>query len=136
MDAANDLENIGDIIETDLVSLGEKRIEQEVSVSPATRKLLLKFHSQVQQAVDRAIHSVTENDQEAAADVIEMKSDINRISSEIAAHQTERLLAEEPNRLGTYTLETDVIEKLKRIYYFAKRMAKNVVPGEIMQKSA
>ena len=41
-----------------------------------------------------------------------------------------RLVAEEPNRLPAYTMEIDIIEKLKRIYYFSKRMAKSVVPEE------
>lgn len=31
-------------------------------------------------------------------------------------------------RLEAYSLEIDLIEKLKRIYYFAKRMAKDVIP--------
>ena len=43
-----------------------------------------------------------------------------------AAHQAERLVAEEPNRIPAYTIEIDIIEKQKRIYYFAKRMAKSV----------
>jgi phosphate:Na+ symporter len=45
-------------------------------------------------------------------------------------HETRRLVAEEPNRLAAYTVEMDVIEKLKRIYYHAKRMAKDVQPDE------
>ena len=45
-------------------------------------------------------------------------------------HETQRLVAEEPNRLAAYTVEMDVIEKLKRIYYHAKRMAKDVLLEE------
>ena len=43
---------------------------------------------------------------------------------------TAGLIAEEPGRLQTYAIEVDVIEKLKRIYYFAKRIAKAIVPPE------
>ena len=32
MDAVNDLENIGDIIETDLVVLGSKRIDENITI--------------------------------------------------------------------------------------------------------
>ena len=35
------------------------------------------------------------------------------------------LLADAPNRIATYSVEMEMIEKLKRIYYFAKRMAKS-----------
>ncbi len=136
MDAANGLENIGDIIETDLVALGEKRIEQDVTVSEVTRSLLDGFHEEVSRAVRTAIVAVMEDDQKQAQDVIAMKNDITRLASEALEHQAERLVAPEPDRLETYTLEIDLIEKLKRIYYFAKRIAKDVMPDELMDKVA
>ncbi|MGI9247928.1 MAG: Na/Pi cotransporter family protein, partial [Woeseiaceae bacterium] len=40
MDAVNDLENIGDVIEMNLVELGRRRIEKGVSVSEATQVVL------------------------------------------------------------------------------------------------
>jgi phosphate:Na+ symporter len=55
-----------------------------------------------------------------------MKQEITQIVESAAAHQAQRLVAEEPNRIPAYTIEMDIIEKLKRIYYFAKRMAKTV----------
>ena len=136
MDAVNDLENIGDIIETDLVALGEKRIEQDVTVSDQTQALLTEFHNQVAKIVEQAISAVMENDQKAAQEVIAMKNTVSRLAEKAQAHQAERLIAPEPGRLEAYTLEIDLIEKLKRIYYFAKRMAKDVVPEEMVDKAA
>jgi len=136
MAAANDLENIGDVIETDLVHLGYERIEQGVSVSDATRKILDELHHVVSNAVDIARDAVMENDQIAAQEVIAMKGDINRFMESAAMHQARRLVAEEPNRLAAYTLEMDIIEKLKRIYYFSKRMAKAVMPEETQERAA
>ena len=136
MAAANDLENIGDVIETDLVHLGYEGIEQGVSISDATRKILLELHHVVSNAVDMARDAVVENDQIAAQEVIAMKGDINRFMESAAMHQARRLVAEEPNRLAAYTLEMDIIEKLKRIYYFAKRMAKAVMPEESQERAA
>jgi phosphate:Na+ symporter len=136
MDAVNDLENIGDIIETDLVALGRKRIDANVTVSEATQEVLASLHKSVAAAVERALHSLANNDQQAAQDVIFMKSEINRLVDAASAHQTSRLVAEEPNRLAAYSVEVDVIEKLKRIYYFAKRIAKAVVPEEVSDKAA
>ena len=136
MAAANDLENIGDVIETDLVHQGYEGIEQGVSISDATRKILLELHHVVSNAVDMARDAVMENDQIAAQEVIAMKGDINRFMESAAMHQARRLVAEEPNRLAAYTLEIDIIEKLKRIYYFAKRMAKAVMPEETQERAA
>ena len=135
MSAVNDLENIGDIIETDLVSLGLKRIEQGVSISDATRAVLENLHETITVTVELAMRAVKENDQRAAQDVIAMKADITRQVDSAAMHEAARLVAKEPNRLAAYTVEMDVLEKLKRIYYFSKRMAKAIMPEEALAKA-
>ena len=136
MDAANNLENIGDIVETDLAYLGNQRIQQGVSISVATQAVLKKLHNVVIATVALAIDAVTENDRHAAQEIVAMKSDIARLTDSAAMHETRRLVAEEPNRLAAYTVEMDVIEKLKRIYYHAKRMAKDVLPEEEKEQAA
>jgi phosphate:Na+ symporter len=133
MAAVNDLENIGDIIETDLVHLGKERLEQDITISEATRDVLTKLHGVISDATSRAITAATENDQHAAQDVIGIKSDINLMVDSAATHQAMRLVVDEPGRLPAYTLEMDIIEKMKRIYYFAKRIAKAVMPEEISE---
>jgi phosphate:Na+ symporter len=136
MAATNDLENIGDIIETDLVYLGNEGIDAQVSISEETREILRKLHNVVSITAELAIDAVMENDQRAAQEVIAMKTDISRLMESAAMHESRRLVAEEPNRLAAYTLEIDIIEKLKRIYYFSKRMAKAVAPEEVSENAA
>jgi phosphate:Na+ symporter len=136
MAAANDLENIGDIIETDMVHLGNEGIDAQVTISEETREILRKLHDVVSTTTELAFDAVVENDQRAAQEVIALKGDITRLMESAAMHETQRLVAEEPNRLAAYTLEMDLIEKLKRIYYFAKRMAKAVVPEEVSENAA
>jgi phosphate:Na+ symporter len=136
MSAANDLENIGDIIETDLVYLGNEGIDNQVAISKETRAMLAKLHEVVSTTAELAIDAVMENDEQAAQEVISMKADIGRLMDSAAMHESRRLVAEEPNRLAAYTLEIDIIEKLKRIYYFSKRMAKAVMPEEITGRAA
>lgn len=130
MEAANDLENIGDIVETNLVELGHQRRTSRVQVSAATRSVLEEFHSAVLSSLDHAVQAVTQKNALAATAVIDMKGEINRLADSAALHEARRLVAEEPNRLAAYTVEMDVLENLKRIYYFCKRMARGVVPRE------
>ncbi len=127
MGAANNLENIADIIESDLVELGHKRLDGDVTISRQTQAVLINLHEKVSEATDLAIQAVIEGDQEAAQQVIAMKSRINRLADAAALYEAKRLIAEEPKRLQAYTIEMDTIEKLKRIYYFAKRMSKRTV---------
>jgi len=136
MSAVNELENIGDIVETDLVHLGNERIDAGVSISDETKEVLRKLHDVVSITAELAVDAVTEKDQRAAQEVIAMKGDINRLTDSAVMHEAKRLVADEPNRLAAYTIEMDIIEKQKRIYYFAKRMAKAVIPAEALESAA
>jgi phosphate:Na+ symporter len=134
MEAVINLENIGDIIETNLVVLGYDRIDQAVKVSPPTQEVLNGFQKAITSAVRAAVEAVSQRSETAAQAVVGMKSEINRIADSAALHETRRLVAEEPNRIPAYTLEVDIIEKQKRIYYFAKRMAKTVLPEALQSE--
>jgi len=130
MEAANDLENIGDLIETNLVTIGTRRLEQQVQISDATREVIEEFHAVVSRALGAAMAAVTTKSLEATQVVVAMKQEINRLADSAAIHQAQRLVAEEPNRLPAYTVEMGILENLKRIFYFTKRMARAAVPGE------
>ena len=130
MEAVNDLENIGDIIETNLVALGLERVEAGVRVSEPTQAVISEFHATVMRAFDNALQAITQKNGEAARLVIDMKQDVNRLADSAALHELKRLVAQEPNRLPAYTVEVDILENLKRIYYFCKRMAHLVVASE------
>jgi phosphate:Na+ symporter len=136
MEAVNDLENIGDIIETNLVVLGRERVDQGVSISQPTREVLAGLHNAVTKAVMSAVQAVSQKNELAAQTVTSMKQEITRIADSAAIHQARRLVAEEPNRIPAYTIEIDIIEKLKRIYYFAKRMAKTLDVGQELEEAA
>jgi phosphate:Na+ symporter len=135
MEATNDLENIGDIIETNLVSLGHSRLDDGVRVSAATAGVLDEFHLAVTRALDMALVAVSQKNEAAAAEVVEMKADINRLADSAALHEARRLVAHEPGRLAAYTFEVDVLESLKRVYYFTKRMARAALPSVDLRTS-
>ncbi len=130
MEATNDLEAIGDVIETNLVGLGLARVEHGLEVSDATRAVLVELHSAVAEALDEAVRAVTDLDYRAGKSVGRMKAEMNRLERAAAVHQAERLRADAPDRVANYRLEIDVIANLKRIYYFAKRMARTVAPRD------
>ena len=127
MEAANVLETVGDVIETDLVRLGRQRLKEGVHISDETEPVLAAFHGEELAALRLATAAVESDDPQAAERVIAMKPDIQARANEAARHGADRLQAEAPNRLATYTREMEVIERLRRIYYFAKRLAKGVV---------
>lgn len=130
MDAANELESIGDIVETNLVGLGMARIEQDIRVSAGTRRMLEEFHAAVLESVDLAMMAVTQKNGEAARRVASMKTTINSLERAALTHEAERLVADAPMRIATYRFETDVVSNFKRVFYHAKRIARMAVPKE------
>lgn len=130
MEATNDLEAIGDIVETNLVTLGLARVEQGLEVSDATRRVLVELHSVVSEALDEAVIAVTQLDAKAGKSVSKLKATVNSLEAAAAAHQANRLLADAPDRIANYRLEIDVIANLKRVFYFAKRMARTTSPRD------
>jgi phosphate:Na+ symporter len=128
MDAVNDLENIGDVIEMNLVELGRRRIGKGIAISQATQVVLTDFHQVIMDAVTAAIRAVSEDSFEDAQSVMEMKKEIKRITNSAATHEAQRLVVDEPHRIEAYTVEMDIAEKLQRIFYFARRMARTVQP--------
>ena len=122
--AANNLEQIGDIIETNLVTIGRRRIEEGVVVSDTTRSVIERFHQEVSEALATAVLAVREDSQEAALQVKAMKKDMAELAEETARHQVVRLVANEPNRMHTVTREMEIIENLSRIYRLCRKLAK------------
>jgi phosphate:Na+ symporter len=130
MEATNDLEAIGDLIETNLVNLGLARVEAGLSVSPETRKVITELHGAVAESLDLAMMALTQKNADAARRVGRMKKQINSMERAAAAHEATRLVADAPDRIAHYRFEIDVIAALKRIYYFSKRIARVSVPDE------
>ena len=135
MDAVNDLENIGDVIEVNLVELGRRRISKGVAISEPTQIVLGRFHEVVRAAVQRSIQAVSEDNFELAKSVTDMKKEVSSIADSAASHEARRLVAKEPQRIEAYTVEMDITEKLQRIYYFARRMARTVKPESEKRRS-
>ena len=128
MEATNDLEAIGDLLETNIVSIGMSRIEQGLTISPQTQRVIGELHAAVSEALDLAMLALTQRNADAARRAGNMKAQINSLERTAATHQQSRLVVDEPNRVDVYRIETDIIRTLKRVYYFAKRIARESVP--------
>jgi phosphate:Na+ symporter len=128
IEATNALEAVGDLVETNLVGLGQSRIDQGVEVHPETRQMLERYHRGIVEAFQLALVAVTQKDPEAARRVAAMKSSINAREASILERLSVRLISDDPNRVATYRFEVDVVTQLKRVFYFSRRIARVAVP--------
>ncbi|MBT8372790.1 MAG: Na/Pi cotransporter family protein, partial [Deltaproteobacteria bacterium] len=127
MTAVNNLDYVGDLIEVNMVDLGIRRIEKGFKISAATQKVLNTLYVVVSDALKAAIRAVVEEDKDFAYRVILIKDDINRLEEKADLHQAQRLVSEDSGKFESYSVQVDIIEKLKRIYYYAMQMAQTVV---------
>ncbi|MEX2186521.1 MAG: PhoU domain-containing protein [Pirellulales bacterium] len=85
--------------------------------------MLKAFHDKVAWSVECAVRALVEADKSKAEEVIDAKDEINRLADEAESHVSRRLTADEPNRMLAFRIESEMVEYLKRVFYFAKRIA-------------
>jgi len=129
MAVANHLETIGDLVQDDLVDLGRKRVRDQLVISDATRAKLLALHAHVADQLDAAVRAVVNEDPALRNQVRAGKTEMERLLASASAHQAARLVADAPQRLEVYALETEIIDRMHRIYYHARRLPKGVRHG-------
>ena len=124
VEVANAMEQIGDRIATGMVTSANKRITEEVSVSPQTAEILNNYHAMVVTTLGDALKAVASQDQVLAKKVCGRKKDFTQMSREIIEHGMDRLTANEPNRLNTYAREMEIMEIFDSVFSIARRIAK------------
>jgi phosphate:Na+ symporter len=117
------LENVGDIMETNMVSVGTQRINENIVVSDPTMKIINQYHQQVAAALLDTVEIVSNEDIDAIKRVRSRKGEIDALALETAKHEIERLTADAPNRLKTYTRERETIDHMDRIYRTCRSIA-------------
>ena len=124
---AGSLENIGDIIETSLVRLGELRLDKGIEISAETEKSITEYHTVVVKAVDMAIRAVLEEEgaQALIAGVRNMQTKIDQMQADASVYHIQRLTADAPNRMEAFKIEMDIRDKIRRIYYLARAIVRH-----------
>jgi phosphate:Na+ symporter len=108
--------------------LGHDRIKDKIQVSEQTQEVLNGFQAAITKAVAAAVRRCAAQRALRAGGHRDEGRDqpYRRLGSHSRGSPAGRRRAQ-PH--PAYTLEVEIIEKQKRIYYFAKRMAKTVLPA-------
>jgi phosphate:Na+ symporter len=121
--AADDVESMGDIVEINLATLGQRRLERGTHLGTTAVRHVLDTAAEVARAVTLMSVAIAEGDQDAARRVVAMKPTVNGHLGRAFTDQAHRLVAEGTDRLAAFALERDMLESLRRVYYFAKRVS-------------
>jgi phosphate:Na+ symporter len=127
------LETLTDTIKTELSFLIKKFISKERVISKTTISIFNELHSQVLETLDMAVKSICENDQQAAAEVIIRKDRLKELSDQLLTRKSQQMVQEDSIQIETAKIEISLADKLIQIYSQAKRIARIVLPAEVVK---
>jgi len=131
MKVADGFESVGDVIETDLVGLGYRALDENIQSSDAMRVLFSELGDKLSTALDSTIRAVREDDERAADEVLTIKADIDHLIGKALELQSQALAQVSPEQIELMRVEMTVLENLKRIHTLLKRVAREIVPQAV-----
>ncbi|OOE57941.1 NAD+ kinase [Salinivibrio sp. ML323] len=118
------LESIADLIEDTLVPIMDKSLHAEIDISDEMRETLDTIQDKVTHALLDSVNAIRRGDNNRAKQVLHTKRALNALLDKVLAHQAERLIEHDANRLQLFSIEMEWTESLKRVYTVTKRIAK------------
>ena len=109
------LENIGDIIDKNLMDLARKKLFQGRRFSEPGEAELMDFHAQVGKNLERAIVAFATGDRALAQEVLEQRAPIRQRERELRQSHLDRLRAGLAESLETSEIHLDILTNLKRV---------------------
>ncbi len=135
MIATDNIENLADVIETDIVALARRVIDLKSVSGEETRAMLTQLYDSTVEAVELAVKSIRDNDQRAAESVLMLKGPFREQSERLLGRKAARLSAEDPDYLALVRVQMGFVDQMRRIYTLSKRIAKVSLPGAIAQRA-
>lgn len=128
--AVNDLENIGDILDKNLMELTLKKIRGRHTFSDEGWREIDTFHRRIEALLEHSVSALASGDFELAAGVIEEHERIIAREHELRLAHIGRLNEGTAETIDTSDIHMDVISNLSRISSHARTLA-HVVRGEV-----
>jgi phosphate:Na+ symporter len=123
------LENIGDIIDKNLMELARKKLYQARRFSGAGWAELLEFHGMVSKNLERALAAFAAGDRALAQEVLDQRPVTRQRERELRGAHLQRLRAGLAESLETSEIHLDILTNLKRIGSHISALAYPIVEG-------
>ncbi|HXH07708.1 MAG TPA: Na/Pi cotransporter family protein [Vicinamibacterales bacterium] len=109
------LENIGDIIDKNLMELARKKLYHGRRFSDQGEAELIEFHGMIAKNLERAIAGFAANDRNLAQEVLDQRPVVRQRERELRESHLSRLRKGMAESLDTSEIHLDVLTNLKRI---------------------
>jgi phosphate:Na+ symporter len=130
MAGINHIENVGDLISSNMVDLAKRRMSQCAEITLEMQAKLEEYHGWVVKGTQLSHKALTEQDVLSAKAVIAMKEDFNEMADATVLEEARAIAGKDPNLIHAYSTLIETLDKFKRIFYYARRTAKRIAPKE------
>jgi phosphate:Na+ symporter len=132
MTVTTELENVGDIIETNMSHLTDICSSSNIQLGPQILEELTDYHSKLVKAFKASVVAFEHDNLDAAREVLGMGGELIEGMDKLQLDRQNQILQEDhtPQEMAAFTFETDVMENFKRIYHHLQRVAKLVLHQE------
>src|SRR2546427_450579 len=121
------LENIGDIIDKNLMELGRKKLYQARRFSDAGWAEIQEFHGMVSKNLERAIAAFAANDRALAQEVLDQRALMRQRERDLRESHLGRLRAGLAESIETSEIHLDILTNLKRISSHVSALAISIL---------
>jgi phosphate:Na+ symporter len=130
--AADELEAIGDVVETNLVRLGRQRAEGGVRVAASTQALLATLHERVTEDLALAVDAMERGDAATLAGLLDSAAEVKALRDHALRRQVDRLTVSGPERADAYGFEVELIAHLYRVHALTRRLARRELTAPVL----
>ncbi|MGD8882112.1 MAG: Na/Pi cotransporter family protein [Desulfobacterales bacterium] len=130
--ATGEIESISAAIGRELAPMSEVFRDAGVTASEATGALLEQLYEATREAAHAGLRAIVEKNERSAQEVVARREELWKLGNELLQQQATRLALDDPQRLLKHRLQVDVLDKMRRIYGVAERMAISVLPRGVL----
>jgi phosphate:Na+ symporter len=131
--AADDLEAIGDVVETNLVRLGMQRLEERLQVAESTQQVISDLHERVTEDLALAVDAIERGDCETLTRLVASAPEVTEKRDAALRRQADRLTVHGPERAAAYGREIELISHLYRIHALTRRLARRELAAPVSE---
>jgi Na+/phosphate symporter len=124
------MENLADVIETDIVRLGVQAIQISHGPSEETRRLTYDLYASVENCILLLGPVISEKNPTAAEKILQYERKIKSIQQALMVRKSNRLGSEDEAALKTARIEVSFSDKLVRMYSLIKRISQENFEAE------
>ena len=126
---ASNLENISDVLATNLVSLGQQRVAERIDLARLRDETTSQLADTVRRNLEQAIATISQPSARQSAEVIAGKKEIEELAAATRKSLFEKLQLADKKDAQSFRIASNMIEQVKQIAVFARRIAEITKEG-------